>query len=45
MGYFCRLSEFDDLDDNFIEMEEEVTNILAHYVDEHLEEFAVIVKA
>ena len=43
MDYF--LHEFDDLDDNFIEMEEEVTNILAHYVDEHLEEFAVIVKA
>lgn len=45
MALFERYPEFDDLDDNFIEMEEEVTNILAHYVDEHLEEFAVIVKA
>ena len=44
MALFERYPEFDDLDDNFIEMEEEVTNILAHYVDEHLEEFAVIVK-
>lgn len=45
MALFERYPEFDDLDDNFIEMEEEVTNILAHYVDEHIEEFAVIVKA
>lgn len=44
MALFERYPEFDDLDDNFIEMEEEVTNILAHYVDEHIEEFAVIVK-
>lgn len=45
MALFERYPEFDDLDDNFIEMEEEVTAILAHYVDEHIEEFAVIVKA
>lgn len=45
MALFERYPEFDDLDDIFIEMEEEVTNILAHYVDEHIEEFAVIVKA
>ena len=45
MALFERYPEFDELDDNFIEMEEEVTNILAHYVDEHIEEFAVIVKA
>lgn len=45
MALFERYPEFDDLDDNFIEMEEEVTAALAHYVDEHIEEFAVIVKA
>lgn len=45
MALFERYPEFDDLDDNFIEMEEEVTATLAHYVDEHIEEFAVIVKA
>lgn len=44
MAMFERYEEFDDLDDAFVEMEEEVTATLARYVDEHLETFAKIVK-
>lgn len=43
MAMFEAYPEFDDLDDKFVEMEEEVTETLARYVDEHLEQFAVIV--
>lgn len=43
MALFEAYPEFDDLDDKFVEMEEEVTETLARYVDEHLEQFAVIV--
>lgn len=39
MALFEQYPEFDDLDDEFIEMEEEVTYTIAHYVDEHLSEF------
>lgn len=42
MALFERYPEFDDLDDNFVEMEEEVTEILARYVDEHIDTFAKI---
>jgi len=42
MALFEQYPEFDDLDDEFIEMEEEVTEIVARYVDEHLEKFAEI---
>lgn len=42
MALFERHPEFDDLDDSFVEMEEEVTATLARYVDEHISEFAVI---
>lgn len=44
MALFERFSEFDELDDAFVEMEEEVTAALAHYVDEHIDQFATIVK-
>ncbi len=44
MAMFERYDKFDDLDDAFIEMEEEVTEALARYVDDHLELFAKIVK-
>ena len=36
MALFEQYPEFDDLDDEFIEMEEEATGIIAHYVDDHL---------
>ncbi len=44
MALFEQYSMFDDLDDEFIEMEEEVTEIVARYVDEHIENFAVVEK-
>ena len=39
MALFEQYPEFDDLDDSFVEMEEEVTDIIAHYVDDNLEKF------
>ena len=44
MARFEQYEEFDALDDGFVEMEEEVTAIVASYIDEHLDEFATIVK-
>ena len=44
MAMFEAYPKFDELDDKFVEMEEEVTETLARYVDEHLEQFAEIVK-
>ncbi|MCD8290980.1 MAG: DMP19 family protein [Prevotella sp.] len=35
---------FDDLDDIFVENEEEWTEIIANYVKEHLDRFAEIVE-
>ncbi len=43
MAMFEHYPEFDELDDAFVEMEEEVTAAVAHYVDEHIENFATIV--
>ena len=42
MALFERFPEFDDLDDEFVENEEAWTSDIAHYVDEHIEHFAVI---
>ena len=42
MALFEQLPEFDDLDDEFVEREEEWTEQIARYIDEHLERFAVI---
>ena len=42
MALFEQYPQFDDLDDAFVEMEEEVTDTIAHYVDEHLEQFIII---
>ena len=42
MALFEQLPEFDDLDDTFIENEEEWTAAIANYVDEHIEDFATI---
>ena len=44
MALFEKYPEFDELDDEFIEMEEEVTETVARYIDEHLEQFATILK-
>ena len=42
MALFERFPEFDDLDDTFVENEEEWTEAIAYYVDEHIENFATI---
>lgn len=44
MSLFERYPEFDDLDDEFVEMEEELTELVAHYIDEHIELFASVQK-
>ena len=42
MALFEQFPDFDDLDDQFVEYEEELTEDIAHYVDDHLEQFAKI---
>ena len=42
MALFEQFPEFDELDDEFVECEEEVTELIARYVDEHIEKFAEI---
>ena len=44
MAMYEQYEVFDDLEDTFIEEEEDITNIIAHYVDQHIEDFAKIVK-
>lgn len=44
MALFEQHPEFDALDDAFVEMEEEVTELVARYIDEHLDRFALIEK-
>lgn len=40
MALFEQYPEFDDLDDTFVEQEEEWTGQIARYIDEHVEQFA-----
>ena len=42
MALFEQLPEFDDLDDKFVENEEEWTAAIASYVDDHIDNFAKI---
>jgi hypothetical protein len=42
MALFERFDEFDDLDDRFVENEEQYTEQVARYIDEHIEQFATI---
>lgn len=42
MAIYENYPDADDLDDEFIIMEEEVTEIVAHYIDENLANFAEI---
>lgn len=44
MAMFEQYPEADDLDDEFIEMEESVTELVARYIDGHLQSFAEIVE-
>ena len=43
MALFERFPDFDELDDTFVEQEEEIQAAVAHYIDEHIENFATIV--
>ena len=42
MALFEQYPEFDDMDDEFVEEEEAWMEQIAHYIDEHIERFAVI---
>lgn len=42
MAMYEQYEVFDDLEDAFMEMEEQLTALIARYVDEHLELFAVV---
>lgn len=42
MAMYEQYEAFDDLEEAYMEMEEQVTAIIAEYVDEHLSEFAEI---
>jgi hypothetical protein len=42
MALFEQFPEFDDMDDEFVEREEEWTNDIAHFIDEHIERFALV---
>lgn len=42
MAMFEKYPEFDEFDDKFIENEEQFTGKIAHYIDEHIENFATI---
>ena len=44
MAMFEKYAEFDDMDDMFVANEEQWTADMAHYVDEHIEQFATIEK-
>ena len=42
MAMFEQYPEFDDMDDLFVEQEEEWTEQIARYIDEHIERFATV---
>ena len=44
MAMYEQYEAFDDLEEQFMEMEELITAKIAEYVDEHLEQFAVVVQ-
>ena len=44
MAMYEQYEVFDELEEQFMEMEEEVTAIVANYVDEHLGFFAQVVE-
>ena len=44
MAMYEQYEQFDELEEKFMEIEEEETAIIAHYVDEHIEDFAEVIK-
>ena len=43
MAMYEQYEQFDELEEKFFYIEEEEIAIIAHYVDEHLEDFAEVV--
>ena len=44
MALFEQFPKFDELDDKFVENEEETTAAVAYYVDEHLANFVNVIQ-
>ena len=44
MAMYEQYEAFDELEEAYLEMEEQVTALIASYVDDHLELFAKIIK-
>lgn len=44
MALFEQFPQFDDLDDAFVDSEEEWTEQVARYIDEHIDKFAVVIE-
>ena len=44
MAMYEQYEAFDDLEEQFMDMEEMVTATIAEYVDEHLEDFAEVIE-
>ena len=44
MAMYEQYEAFDDLEEAYLDMEEQVTALVASYVDDHLELFAKIIK-
>ena len=44
MALFERFPKFDDCDDDFVEHEEDWTEAIAHYIDEHIDDFVTVEK-
>lgn len=44
MAMYTDFEQFDELEEKFFYIEEEEITIIAHYVDEHLEDFAEIIE-
>ncbi|MBR0274038.1 MAG: DMP19 family protein [Bacteroidaceae bacterium] len=42
MALFEQYPDFDDLDDTFVEAEEDITTLIAYYIDKHIDNFVVI---
>ncbi len=42
MALYEQYEQFDELDDQFIEMEEDVTSTVAHYIDDHIADFIAV---
>ena len=41
---FEQMPEFDDLDDSFVANEEQWTSMVAEYIDQNIERFAIVVE-